>query len=155
MADGIPVPALPSATAPKRAGTEESPAEPAAPAPPAAPEPPSPARPAGGSYERGLAAYRKGDIDGAAAIWKSHLKESGAAYTISVVAACQPGTVQAAFDRFGPDRGLFVLPLRLSDKNCYRVVLGSFPDVGAARSALGALPPHLKRDLEVREVQSL
>jgi septal ring-binding cell division protein DamX len=72
-----------------------------------------------------------------------------------VVAACQTSTVQAAFDRYGADRGLFVLPLQLSGRSCYRVVLGTYPDESAASSALQALPSHLRQDLEVRAAKGL
>jgi septal ring-binding cell division protein DamX len=163
MAEGLPVPALPSSST--RAEAEPA-TEPEATTPPAtAPEPPpvqeaksspEPAPEQTGNYEEGLAAFESGDYQGAASIWQDMLSKEPSAYSISVVVACQIDTVKNAFSNYGAERKVFTVPLELSDgRSCYRVCLGTFPGKSEARSALGALPPMLQTDLIVRSVKSL
>jgi hypothetical protein len=163
MAEGLPVPAIPSSSTrgeAEPAGEPEAATPPTlAPEPPAAQEaksPPDPAPEQAGSYEEGLAAFESGDYRGAASIWHDMLSKEPAAYSINVVVACQIDTVKSAFSTFGTERKVFTVPLELSDgRSCFRVCLGTFPGKAAAQSALGALPPMLQTDLSVRSVKSL
>ncbi len=165
MAEGLPVPALPSSSTRYEAEPAAEPAAAAAPEAPPAPETP-PAQEAGsspdpapehtGSYEEGLTVFESGDYLGAASIWHDMLSKDPSAYSISIVVACQIDTVKNAFSSYGSERRIFAVPLKLRDgRSCYRVCLGTFPGKAEAQSALKALPPMLQTDLSVRSVKSL
>jgi hypothetical protein len=165
MAEGLPVSALPSSSTRNEAEPAAEPAATATPEAPPAPETP-PALEAGsspdpapehtGSYEEGLAVFESGDYLGAASIWHDMLSKYPSSYLISVVVACQIDTVKNAFSRYGAERKIFTVPLKLHDgRSCYRVCLGTFPGKAEAQSALESLPPMLQTDLNVRSVKSL
>jgi hypothetical protein len=174
MAEGLPVPAVPKvkqAAAGKPAvetgavqtvdrtgekAVTDTP-EPLSPSVPEITQPPAPvAIPEGGSsYDAALAAFEAGDYEGAAAAWGGMLEESGAAFTVQVVVACQVETIRNSFRRFGAERKVFAVPLQLKGRSCFRVCFGLFPTGDEAQSAIRALPPALQRDLSVRAFKSL
>jgi hypothetical protein len=169
MADNLPVPALPASAgdAAEEGVAEQPPAPPEVPArspasvrlPAPTPEPePAQAPPpaAGASYESGLAAFQGGDYQGAAVIWRAMLADGTESHSVSVVVACQVDTVKGAFTNYGADRGIFAVPLKLSDgRDCFRVCMGRFNSIGEAQAAIDALPPTLRSELGVRSVKSL
>lgn len=170
MAEGLPVPAVPKvkqAVTGKAAveGEAVRAGEPAAAVPPDSSSPPVPegrqptaqAAPAGeaSTYDTALAAFESGDTDGAAATWHRMIEESGAAFTVQVVVACQVETIRDSFRRFGAERKVFAVPLQLRERSCFRVCFGLFQTGDEARSALRALPPALQGDLSVKAVKNL
>jgi hypothetical protein len=175
LAENLPVPALPTAAGKAEAPETSKPEPSQAPSPPPAavqlpasapppppapePEPEPPAAPpsaSGSSYEEGLAAFQGGDYQGAAVLWREMLAGGAETHSVSVVVACQIDTVKSAFTRYGADRNIFAIPLKLSDgRDCFRVCMGLFGSKGEAQAAIKALPPTLRSDLSVRSVKSL
>src|SRR6185436_8617261 len=61
-------------------------------------------------------------------------------YTLQMMIACEAETVRKARGGTRPDEGLFVLPMLVRGRGCYRVLWGVFESKEAAARA--ALPPY-------------
>lgn len=159
MAEGLPVPALPTSVkkavkspAAKTASPTPAPARPAAPAPKAS------VSPAGSSdfYTAGYAAFAAGDIDGAAAAWFEGLKSVSATHTITIIGvACQGDTVRNEMKRFGRERKVFAVPRTYKDKACYRILMGVYSSESAAAAAIDGLPPSLGENLSISSIKGI
>jgi septal ring-binding cell division protein DamX len=64
-------------------------------------------------------------------------------YSIQILVACAPETVQKAV-RSAPDDRLFVVPVRYQGRNCYRLGWGVYAGEAAARAALGSVPEYFR-----------
>ncbi len=133
-------PDLVAAEEPAAAGTERAAEEPVAAAEPAE-EPPRPragSRPVG---EDPLALARDGDYAAAARLWARSISAGSArsSYTVQVTANCERGNLQRLFGAAGPDSDLFLLPVSIQGRSCYRVCRGLYTDRASAESFARAL----------------
>ena len=62
-------------------------------------------------------------------------------YTLQVLFACQPATVQSAFDKGGDD-GLMVFSAPHEGSTCYRLTWGVFSDRTEAVAQAASIPSH-------------
>jgi hypothetical protein len=58
--------------------------------------------------------------------------------------ACAAETVQKAV-RNAPDERLFILPVTLKGRGCYRVGWGVYADEARARTGLGTVPSYFRQ----------
>ena len=96
----------------------------------------------GAGYGEGLAAYRDGDFALAASLWSgswasAHRDE----FTLQVLVACETPTL-ARMARAVPADELFLLPVQISGRTCYRVGWGTYPSRDAALGAVDHVPAY-------------
>jgi septal ring-binding cell division protein DamX len=126
----------PAHEAPAPAGR---PAEPAT--PPAESTPPAPAPAAGFGFGFAQRLLDAGTIDRAAETFSRALRPMPRdRYTLQMMIACEAETVRKARAGTRPDEGLFVLPIAVRGRGCYRVLWGVFESRDAASGA--AIPPY-------------
>jgi hypothetical protein len=148
----VPSPVLPSPAAtavPAAAVPAATPAPTAAPTPFPTPVPPPPATtPAGPAASTGeaRALLRQGALAPAAQGFASSLASARDGYSIQTLVACSPENVQKAVQNVGGDE-LFVLPVNLDGRSCYRVCWGVFDSQPAAEAALPSLPPYFQKGM--------
>jgi len=132
----------PAAEEPVAAGTERAAEEPAAEENEPAAEEPPPARAGNRPVEEDpLALARDGDYAAAARLWARSISEGNArsSYTVQVTANCERGNIQRLFGTAGPDSDLFLLPVSIQGRSCYRVCRGLYNDRASAESFARAL----------------
>jgi hypothetical protein len=113
--------------------------EPAAPPAETAPSEPAPAAGFGFGFAQRL--LDAGTIDRAAETFSRALQPIPRdRYTLQMMIACEAETVRKARAGTRPDEGLFVLPIAVRGRGCYRVLWGVFESRDAASSA--AIPPY-------------
>ena len=97
----------------------------------------------GEGYGAGLAAFRKGDFSRAGDIWRRDLQAAPkGAYTLQLLAACDPRTLERIGRRVPPGGSLRLVPTRLSGRSCYRVLWGIYPDRERAVAAGAGVPAY-------------
>ncbi|HET8945655.1 MAG TPA: DUF4388 domain-containing protein, partial [Candidatus Polarisedimenticolia bacterium] len=128
----LPAPAETGSTPPKK--TDAAPVVPAAP-PETAPAPAN--APAGGpGFGFGQRLLDAGTIDRAAETFGRALQPiPSGRYTLQMMIACEGETVRKARAGTRPDDGLFVLPVSVRGRGCYRVLWGVFDSHDAATKA--------------------
>ena len=77
-------------------------------------------------------------LDPAARAFATHAKGSGT-HTLQVLVACVGETVTKAINSVD-DAALFIVPLKLNGRSCYRVCFGLFDSEAAAQAAAGSVP---------------
>jgi len=122
-----PAPAPAPQEAPSQAPTGSAPALP----------PPAAASPAGGpGFGFGQRLLDAGTIDRAAETFGRALQPiPSGRYTLQVMIACEAETIRKARAGTRPDEGLFVLPVSVRGRGCYRVLWGVFESRDAASNA--------------------
>lgn len=115
--------------------------------------PAPPAAGGGDRYRNGLDVFRAGDLDGAAAIWEGLLAESHrAAFTVSLMTACQAETIRNAQQALSP-KDLYLVPKKVNGRSCYRVCVGVWATRDEAGKALASLPqPYRSEGATVKPV---
>ncbi|HYV19166.1 MAG TPA: DUF4388 domain-containing protein [Verrucomicrobiae bacterium] len=125
--------------APPAQATAPAPAEPTAPAPAeaAAPETAPAAVAAGGpGFGFGQRLLDAGTIDRAVETFGRALQPiPSGRYTLQMMIACEAETVRKARAGTRPDEGLFVLPISVRGRGCYRVLWGVFDSRDEAAKA--------------------
>jgi septal ring-binding cell division protein DamX len=93
------------------------------------PDPPAPrrARPAGPLEER-------------AATDRGRLIDSGGSYSLQLMVSCDPVNARRNLDRIGTTSRLYLLPLELEGRSCYRLCWGTYASRESAERA-SDLPP--------------
>jgi len=61
--------------------------------------------------------------------------------TLQLMIACEEETLQTARARAGASGPLFLLPVKVKDRGCYRACWGVYPGQEAAMAAVPNLPP--------------
>ncbi len=108
----------------------------------AQPKTAKPTAAAAGSLEDARRALRGGQLDPAARAFATHAKGSGT-HTLQVLVACVGETVTKAINSVD-DPALFIVPLKLNGRSCYRVCFGLFDSEAAAQAAAGSVPAYFK-----------
>jgi hypothetical protein len=99
----------------------------------------------GEGYEAGLAAFRKGDMARAAALWsRDPIRAHPEQYTLQVLIACEPDTLAKIRDRVNPSNSLFLAPVQVRGRGCYRVCWGVHPSRDAAEASRSTLPAYFR-----------
>ena len=136
----------PSATPPARA--QSSPPDPLE-SPPTQPQPdpvlPPKTEPRLPDLSAGGARHSlaSGDFQGAAEQFRALLfEEPKGSYTLQLMVACRTESLSGMMP---PPEGLAILPIRLGDRDCFRVCWGTFPDQGTALQARKNLPDRLPK----------
>jgi hypothetical protein len=128
------------------ATTTEAPPEPAAAVPPAAPAPlrtPPPTATPGPDLTPGERLLDAGAVDRASDAFARTLAALPAEIlTLQMMIACESETVHKARLGTRPASGLFVVPITVRDRSCYRVLWGLYTTRGEAEAALAAPPPY-------------
>lgn len=106
--------------------------------PPAAPAPDSAVDP--------LESLQAGDVGGAARLWAAVLGEKPQdSYTLQVLMACEAKSVLESYALFGSHGQAYTVPFSLKGRDCYRVGLGTYETLAAAKAALAELPAEIRR----------
>jgi septal ring-binding cell division protein DamX len=144
----VPSPELPTPTAAAGPAATPVPAAPPTPAPTPVPAPvTAPAGPGpAASYGEARALLRQGALAPAAQGFASSLAAAPDSYSIQTLVACSPENVQKAVNNVAGDE-LFVLPVNLDGRSCYRVCWGVFDSQAAAEAALPSLPPYFQKGM--------
>jgi hypothetical protein len=147
-----PAPPTPAPTAVPAAAFPTATPGPAAPPTPAPAPVPTPAvtTPAGAgpatSTGEARALLRQGALAPAAQGFAASLASARSSYSIQTLVACAPENVQKAVQNVPGDE-LFVLPVNLDGRSCYRVCWGVFDSQAAAEAALPSLPPYFQKGM--------
>ncbi len=138
-----PVPAIPApepvppaaAASSQTAGTAPSPA----PADATETNPTAPS--ATGGLPDLTAEIQGGRLQNAARRFARYLRDHPGRYSISVEVACQPRTVVRAFTEVKAAGKMFILPIKLGQRDCYALLWGVYASIGEARAARASVPP--------------
>jgi uncharacterized protein DUF4388 len=145
-------------TASPTAASTATPAPTSRPSPVATPRPtPTPAptpRPTPAKASRPTGAPQAGEArsllaqgalpDAARAFAASMAPEARGRFSLQVLVACDPVNVQKAVNAV-PAAELFILPVTLKGKACYRLCWGVYDDRSAAEAALSGLPSYFRQ----------
>jgi hypothetical protein len=138
-----PPPVAPTAAptvAPTAAPTPTPRPLPTAPAKPT-PVPPAPAASAGDA--RGL--LQRGALPEAArAFAAAYAPTAQGRFSLQVLTACAPDTVQKAVEAVGVDQ-LFILPVNFKGRDCYRLCWGVYGDRPSAEAAISQVPGYFRQ----------
>jgi septal ring-binding cell division protein DamX len=110
------------------------------PLPRASPRPPAATSDAGD----GRALLRRGALPEAARAFAGSLAASRSAYSLQILTACAPETVQKAVNAAGGDE-LFILPVVLNGRACFRVCWGVYDSRKGAETALTTIPAYFRQ----------
>jgi septal ring-binding cell division protein DamX len=118
----------------------------ATPTPPPAPPPTAPpAPPPTAATGNALALFQQGAFDQSAQASASSLSASAQGrYSIQVLAACSPDTIRKAAQSVGGDE-IFILPVTLNGRACFRVCWGVYDSREAAQAGVGTLPDYFRQ----------
>ena len=131
----------PATPAPAATAATHAAATPAPPTPrPPAPTHSSPPPPTGDAR----ALLGQGALPDAARAF-AHSLAAGARdrYSLQLLTACSPETVQKAAGAGGPD--LFIVPVTLQGRSCYRVCFGLYGSRQAAEAAIASVPAYFRQ----------
>ena len=138
----------PEAAAPTPAATAAAPAPVATPTPTPAPTPPptaAPAPPPAAPAGDALALFRQGAFDQSAQASASSLSaRAQGGYSIQVLAACSPDTIRKAAQNVSGNE-IFILPVTLNGRACFRLCWGVFDGREAAQAGVGTLPDYFRQ----------
>jgi septal ring-binding cell division protein DamX len=99
----------------------------------------------GEGYEAALAAFRRGDIARAAALWsRDPVRAHPDRYTLQLLIACEPSTLVKIRDGAGTSSSLFLSPVQVRGRGCYRVCWGVHQSRDAAEAARSTVPASLR-----------
>jgi len=99
----------------------------------------------GEGYEAGLAAFRRGDMARAAALWSlDPVRAHPDRYTLQVLIACEPDTLAKIHRGVDPSTSLFLAPVQVRGRACYRVCWGVHRDRDAAEAARATVPAYFR-----------
>ncbi len=138
-----PVPAIPApeSVPPSAAASFQT----AGPAPSPAPADATETNPTAPSATDGLpdltAEIQGGRLQNAARRFARYLRDHPGRYSISVEVACQPRTVVRAFTEVKAAGKMFILPIKLGQRDCYALLWGVYASIGEARAAKVSVPP--------------
>jgi septal ring-binding cell division protein DamX len=111
---------------------------PPTPPPTAAPAPP----PAAGDA---LALFRQGAFDRSAQASAASLSASAqGGFSVQVLAACSPDTIRKAAQNVSGGE-IFILPVTLNGRACFRVCWGVYESREAAQAGIGTLPDYFRQ----------
>jgi len=120
-------------------------------APPAVPSPtpratsPSPAGGAPAGTEAARALLRQGSLSEAARTFVAALTpEARGRFSLQVLTACSPDTVQKAVSAVVADE-LFILPVNLKGRECFRLCWGVYGSRAEAEAATGQVPAYFQQ----------
>jgi septal ring-binding cell division protein DamX len=86
---------------------------------------------------------RNGDFAAAARGFSGALKDSKSTHSVQVLIACSSETVQKALKSVQAQE-LFIVPIRLQGKACYRLGWGVYESEAKATAAIGTVPSYFK-----------
>jgi len=165
-AESAPIPATPRAVDPLEEGYRRAP-DAAAPTrargagterQAAAAKPPRPApaevamRPAGSAAGSVRELVAAGELEKAARAGEGEVRAAGP-WTLQVLFACQPDTVQRAF-RAVPSASLSLATADSNGRTCWRLLYGSYADREAAVAAIGSVPDYFRQSGTPRPVET-
>jgi septal ring-binding cell division protein DamX len=75
-------------------------------------------------------------------------------FSLQVLVACDPVNVQKAVDAV-PAEELFILPVNVKGRACYRLCWGVYDDRPAAEAALSGLPSYFRQGGAVPRLSTL
>lgn len=135
-------PTPPSTTAPATPAPTSAPT--AVPAPRPTPKPPAPAGEAGlAGARQALASARLGE---AASVFVAHARGAAAgSATVQLLVACSDETVQKAVANANAPE-LFILPVDLKGRACYRVCWGIYPSADKAAAGVRSVPAYFRQE---------
>jgi septal ring-binding cell division protein DamX len=111
-----------------------------APAARATPAPP----PAAPTLADARAQLRRGGLTEAAQAFAANLRQSSpGAFSIQLLVACSPETVEKALASV-PDPDLYILPVNYKGRPCYRVCWGLYESEARAESAIRTVPDYFR-----------
>lgn len=94
-----------------------------------------------------------GQLSQAARAGRRLMMEAGAgAYTLQVLVACKPETVQRAFRKVS-DQDLTLVPVTQGGKQCYRLCWGTYPGLREAKDAAPATPDYFLKEGKPRPLR--
>lgn len=93
-----------------------------------------------------------GQLDEAARAGEQEARAAGP-WSLQVLYACQPETVQRAF-RAVPSRTLSLTSARGEGRACWRLLYGSYPDRESAVAAIGRVPEYFRQSGSPRPVET-
>jgi hypothetical protein len=139
-------PAPPPSATPTPAPRPTPSATPAArPTPPVTPTPAARTPSATGGTGEARALLRQGALSQAAKGFASALAPGAAGrFSLQLLAACAPDTVQKAVSAAGADE-LFILPVSVKGRECYRVCWGVYDTREAAEAATREVPAYFRQ----------
>ena len=144
----VATPTPPAASTPAPAATAVAPAPvaTATPTPPLTPPPAAPAAPPpAASSGNALALLRQGAFSQSAQASASSLKASAqGGFSIQLLAACSPDTIRKAAQSVSGDE-IFILPVTLNGRACFRVCWGVYDSREAAQAGFGTLPDYFRQ----------
>ncbi len=109
--------------------------------------------PAAAPPDHALELLRRGELAGAARGFAGSLPREG--YTIQLLVACSPQTAIKAAAQVTSSE-LYVLPIRMQGRDCYRVLYGRYGSEAAAATALRhSVPDYFKRDRSQPRIEPL
>jgi septal ring-binding cell division protein DamX len=92
-------------------------------------------------YQAGLEAYRSGDFSGAARLWRQQwIGARQGSFTLQVLMACEPGTLRRMRDQAPTSERLFLSPVQVNGRSCYKVLWGTYPGRAEAEAAVPSVP---------------
>ncbi len=99
-----------------------------------------------GGYQEALRHLDVGDPAGAARLFEPLVAGvDPGRFTLQILVACETETLRTARSQSGASVRLFVLPLALKDRSCYRVCWGIYRSKDEAGAAIETLPTSLGR----------
>jgi septal ring-binding cell division protein DamX len=149
-----PEPSVEPTVEPTAAPTEEPPAATPPPAPVATPTPvprptptprPTPATtPPAAPAGDGRALLQQGSLPEAARAFAASLAPARGRYSLQLLVACAPENVTKAVSA-APSDELFILPVSVKGRACYRLCWGVFDGRPAAEAALSSVPAYFRQ----------
>jgi len=89
---------------------------------------------------------RKGSFGPAAKGFAANVKAATASpFTVQLLVACSPETVQKALDKVAAD-DLYILPVSYKGKNCHRICWGLYREEAVADAAIPSLPEYFRQN---------
>ena len=98
----------------------------------------------GGGPAEARALMRGGKFTPAANAFAAHLKSMGPSFTIQLFVACSEETVKKAADNVPQDE-LYIVPVVLKGRSCYRIGWGVYDGEARAGAALKSLPAYFNQ----------
>lgn len=88
-------------------------------------------------------AVAEGRLDDAASIGRDALRATNAAWSLQVLLACEPSTVEKAFSQVN-DPELYVVPATYRSRSCYRLLHGAYASRDEAASRRYSVPAYFR-----------
>jgi hypothetical protein len=92
-------------------------------------------------YQAGLEAYQAGDFSGAAKLWRPRWTDARqGSFTLQVLMACESATLRRMRDQVSASERLFLAPVQVKERSCYKVLWGTYPGRAQAEAAIPTVP---------------